>query len=346
MRYHTDALFSADGGDTSENAAFFKESGKALWQWAMMTEALAASVQKRRPNMANVRAFLCTASGFDPVLKEDFGIPDYAREALKTDIPALRNLASQFTVWNKEKEGVASEAKRQTKNLDDVELVTDMQRPGFDFAELKRRVCTVYIVVSPLMLERWSSYIRLIFDSALRAVMRPRAPGEPKVIFVLNEAYALGKLKILGTVQSLLREYGVQLLWCWQSKSQVETVWGAGEAETMLAAAGVVASFRAANISTAEWLSKRCGDTTAILAGFNQGESHQSHSAGQSQGQTWSQQKIPAVLPHDTFGLHDGQMIQFVSRSANFVSAYAPPFWLIDQCQQRARANPFHQSRK
>jgi hypothetical protein len=35
-------------------------------------------------------------------------------------------------------------------------------------------------------------------------------------------------------------------------------------------------------------------------------------------------------------------MVQFAAGMANFVSAFAPPYWLIDQCQARARANPYY----
>jgi len=342
--YIADAVIMSEKGD-SGNAKHFIESANAMLTLSIMCEVIQAKNEGRVPVMTKVRELICTASGFDFVTKQEYGWPVLARDMVKKGATVIANLASQFTLWNNEKEGIASDAKRQTKAFDDSEIAADLMRGCFDLREMKRRPVTVYVILPPLQMQRQARYLRLLVDAALRAVMRPRKPGEPKCVFVLNEMATLGRLDVLSQVWGAVRGYGIQLIPVLQSLSQLEAIYGDKDAATFVEQAGVIASFGAANIRTAEWLSTRCGDTTAVLASYNQGTSQNGGGIGSSSGLGWSQQKVPAVTPHEMCGLKDGNMVQFAAGLADFVSAYAPPYWMIDQCQQRARANPYYQAR-
>ena len=323
----------------------FDESARGLAQAAIFIERIDAQEERRPPSMRRVRRLISLPSGFDAEIKSFYGWPAFAR--LHVNRPSynyreLKNLLAQFADWTKEKSSIASTAQRQTKSFDDVEIARDMEGVTFDFSVLRRQPCTVYIIVPPLLIERQSRWLRMIVDAALRAVMRPRAPGQPKTILLLNEIYAYGdQLESLRTVWSLVRGYGVQVLAGLQNLNQLTIGWGKDEASNMLAAAGVIASFRTNDQETADWLSRRAGDTTRIMASYNQGE-QQGRGQGSSSGLSWGPHKVPAVPPSALFGLGPGRMIQFVTGVADHVPAYAPPYWRIEECAARARANPFH----
>jgi len=124
------------------------------------------------------------------------GLPVLAEIMVNSLYPGLRNKAAQFTDYTGEIKSIASAAKIQTEAFDDIEIARDLAQDGFDFRELKRRPVTVYLVLPPDKVERHSKWLRLVLTAAIHAVMSPRERGAPKVIFMLDEFFALGHLEI------------------------------------------------------------------------------------------------------------------------------------------------------
>ena len=335
-------------------------SARALIAALIMYTVIEAKARRSVPTLARVRELLCMASD-EPHKGNDFegvGIPKLAREMMRLEIAGLRNKASQFADWNREIQSIASTAKRHTESLDDPEISDDLSRDGFDFAALKREPVTVYLILPPEMMDRHSKWLRLILTSALNACMRPRQHGEMRVLFILDEFFALGHLEIISTTWALVRGYGIQIMPVLQDLNQLKKLYP-DMWETFLGMAGAVVSFAPNDLTTAEWLSKRCGQTTrtvtsrstSISSGTSGGTSQGTggnggSNSGWSQGFSTSTNSTPTGVPlitsHQLMGLHSGFLIVMTAGLSHVIPAYAPAYYQIEHCAQRARANPFY----
>lgn len=334
------------------------ESARALLTAIIMYVVLIASKHGDTPTMARVRQLLCMAneaprpkSASLPYGTEGKGIPKLARVMMRSSRASLQNLAAQFTAWSGEKESIASTAMRQTKSFDAPQISRNMAWNDFDFNDLKREPTTVYIVIPPHMMERHGKWLRLVVTSALRASMRPREEGEPSILYILDEIAALGHLKIIETVFTQVRKCGIQMLPVFQDMLQLKDIYKA-RAESFVANAGALMFFRPNDTTTAEWLSKRLGETTKMIWTINEAKSEsgkgQSVHAGQlpngwssSESINSSPVKVPLTLPHELYGLKEGEMRVFLSGVMNGLTLTAPFYSEIRTRDQRARDNPY-----
>jgi type IV secretion system protein VirD4 len=289
------------------------------------------------PSLSEMRRLLT-----EPVIEPDkknpgHGIPVTAIAMRRWDLPALTMKAGQFTRWNREVESVVSTADTQTEALDDAEIAADLAKPGVDFRELKKRPMTVYVILPPDMMERHGRWLRLIISSALRAVMRLREPGERRVFFFMDEFAALGHLSIIETTWALVRGYGIQLVPVLQDLNQLNELYKE-RWETFIGMAGVVEAFGPNDLTTADWLSRRPGDATEVVIGYNISQS----AGGPSEGVNYHQVKIPRLTPHELFDTPEGHAHVFLANMANRVPMYVPAYYEIATARERARDNPYY----
>jgi len=342
-----DALIKTE----SQREPHFDDSARALVAMLIMHVAIEARRVRRAPTLTRVRELLCQRSA--PPSEENLwrgdGLPAIAlsimeeaeKNASAPGRRGLHNKASQFTDWNKEIQSIASTAKRQTEFLDDDEMVEDLGKPGFDFRVMKQRPVTVYLVLPPDLMIRHARWLRLALATALNACLRPRLPGEPKVLFMLDEFAALGHLKIIETVWALVRGYGVQIMPVLQDLNQLKGIYR-DRWETFVGMAGAMLSFGPNDSTTAEWLSKRAGDTTRVVASYNSSSGTTQNGTSQNSGLNWSQMKYPLLPAHKLYGLSSGTTIVTLAGLSNVIAGYAPGYWEIAQCVERApRSNPF-----
>jgi type IV secretion system protein VirD4 len=258
---------------------------------------------------------------------------------IESGLRGLKNKAGQFTDWNEEIQSIASSAKRQTEFLDDDEIADDISRCSIDFLEMKKRPVTVYLILPPQMMMRHARWLRLLLTSALNACMRERQPNEPRVLFMLDEFAALGHLQIIETVWALVRGYGIQIMPILQDLNQLKDLYK-DRWETFIGMAGTVFSFGPNDHTTAEWLSRRAGERTEVVKGFNQGTSTGGQGSSNT-GVSVQQVKVPLLPPHKLFGMATGQTLIAIAGLSNIVSGYAPGYWEIARCVERAQRNPY-----
>jgi type IV secretion system protein VirD4 len=346
--------FNTDAGLLAE--ALVKVQGRADPHWSESSRALIAAlimytvIEARAagkvPNLLRVRELVCLASEA-PAAANDFtgvGIPALALQMMESGIAGLRNKAAQFTDWTREVQSIASDARRQTEFLDDVEIAADLSKDGFDFRDMKREPVTVYLILPPQQMMRHAKWLRLVVTAALQGVMRERKPGEPRALFMLDEFAALGHLEIISTTWALVRGYGIQIMPVLQSLPQLQSpdLYG-NEWETFIGMAGAVVNFTPNDMTTAEWISRRAGTATAIAASQNAGSSMNPHGHhSQSQGMSYSNVSVPALRPHKLLGMQRGFGVTFFAELAHHVPCYIPAYYEIEQCRERARANPYY----
>ena len=336
-----DALIKVEGKDPHWDA-----SARAMLAALIMYATIEARKQGRPATMGRVRELLCEAVD-EPSERNGYrgtGLPAHALEMMRSAVAGLRNKAAQFTDWTNEIRSIASAAKRQTEPFDDDEIAADLAEDGFDFREMKSRPVTVYVILPPEMMERHSKWLRLVLTAAMRGVMRVRNRGEPRVLFMLDEFAALGHLQIIETVWALVRGYGIQIMPVLQDLNQLKGLYGE-RWETFIGMAGAMASFGPNDLTTSKWLSERAGDRTIPVYGYNSGTGESTGGQGSTssnQGLSVQQVKVPLMRAHDLFGMPPGSLLVTLAGLSNVVPAYAPGYWEIRQCRERARANPYY----
>jgi len=295
-------------------------------------------LKSKNPTLTEVRRLLT-----EPVIEPrgdqpGRGMPNTAMDMMQSPLPALRTKAGQFTRWNREVESIVSTADTQTEALDDAEIADDLAKPGLDFRELKKRPVTVYVILPPDMMERHARWLRMLLSSALRGVMRLREKNEMRVFFFMDEFAALGHLPIIETTWALVRGYGIQLVPVLQDLTQLKELYKE-RWETFIGMAGVVEAFGPNDLTTAEWLSRRSGDSTEVVLGYNAAQ--QAGGAGISEGMSYQQMKVPRLTPHELFDTPEGHAHVFLANMANRVPVYIPAYYEIAATRERARENPY-----
>ena len=331
-----EALVTVEGSDPH-----WSRSARKLVAALIMHVCLKAhGVDRGSPSLAEMRRLL-TEPVIEPAKDEPgHGIPTTAIAMRRWGLPALSMKAGQFTRWNREIESVVSTADTQTEALDDAEIAADLAKPGIDFRALKQRPITVYVILPPDMMERHGRWLRMIISSALRAVMRLREPGEKRVFFLMDEFAALGHLSIIETTWALVRGYGIQLVPVLQDLNQLKELYK-DRWETFIGMAGVVEAFGPNDLTTADWLSRRSGDATEVVMGYNISQQPGGGAAGVSEGVNYHQVKIPRLTPHELFDTPEGHAHVFLANMANRVPLYVPAYYEIAAARERARDNPY-----
>src|SRR5208282_3976585 len=201
------------------------------------------------------------------------------------------------------------------------------------------RPTTVYLILPPDMMKRHAKWLRLVLTAAIQAVMSPRERGAPKVLFMLDEFFALGHLEIMETVWALTRGYGVQMMPILQSVEQLEKLYP-NLHNTFIGMAGAILSFAPNDLPTAEWISKRGGDTTGFTINYSTGNNFgtgwspggSSQNTGRNDGFSSSPVKVPLFPAHRVFGWPEGFALISLDGVSSLVPAYIPAYHEIDQC--------------
>ena len=110
--------------------------------------------------------------------------------------------------------------------------------------------------------------------------------------------------------------------------------------ESFLANAGVIQAFAPNDLTTADWLSKRAGETKVIPTAGS--ESHAAQHNRQNETASWSQVGRPLYLPDELMGFAEGSGLLFLAGMSHGVRFFAPPYWKIEQADGRPARNPYY----
>ncbi len=163
---------------------------------------------------------------------------------------------------DREATGVLSSAQRHTHFLDSPRMAAVLGRSDFAFADLKRHVTTVFLVLPPERLATHARWLRLLVGQAIHELARPPRREDGSVLFLLDEFAALGRLEPVERAFALMAGYGLQLWAILQDLHQLRGLYGE-RAGTFLSNAGVIQVFNVADIDTATWVSRTLGTMTA-----------------------------------------------------------------------------------
>lgn len=161
----------------------------------------------------------------------------------------------------REAAGVLSSAQRHTHFLDSRRMASVLDHSSFRFDDLKRRLCTVFLVLPPERLVTHSRWLRLLVAEAISALASSQTRPEKPVLLLLDEFAALGRLEALEQAFGLMAGYGLQLWPILQDLHQLRSVYGE-RAGTFLSNAGLIQMFNVGDVETASWLAKSLGAAT------------------------------------------------------------------------------------
>lgn len=162
---------------------------------------------------------------------------------------------------DREAAGVLSSAQRHTHFLDSPRIEDVVSQSDFTFADLKKEVATVFLILPPDRLDTYARWLRLLLAQGLGELARSLDKPERPVLFLLDEFAALGKLEAIERAMGLMAGYGLQLWPILQDVHQLRSLYSE-RAGTFISNAGVMQAFGVNDFETAEMLSKTIGKTT------------------------------------------------------------------------------------
>ena len=293
-----DAALIADAlvpGTGSGDAAFWQEEAKGLLAGLILHTVTAEPPERR--GLARVRDFLTLdPKEFNKLLTAMAG-----SDAAGGLVARAANRLKQKS--DRERSGVISTAQANTHFLDSPKMARVLGGPSSLMLEsLKRRPCSLFLVLPAERLGSHGRWLRLMVSLALAALAR--VPGKPAlpVLFILDEFAALGHLEAVETAMGLMAGHGVQLWPILQDFSQLKSLYGE-RWQTFLANAGVVQAFSVAENMTAEYLSDMLGTRTVTLRGESAGWSAGRHGRSKNHTENLTVQGRPLLMPDELMRL-------------------------------------------
>lgn len=327
---------------TESKDPHWSESAQGLMVALIMWEKLQRG---KAANLENVREMLTEPDRWESYVGDDGkpherlvgGLRYTATQMVIDGGYEIASLASRFAGREtNELASIRSTGDTQTRWLLSKPMRGDLKKPGIDFRKLKDRPTTVHVILPAERVRTQSTWLRLIVVSALRALYRP---GGLRTLLLIDEMPALGHLGPLEDAFGLVRGYKVQIAGICQDLAQLKALYNE-RWESFLANAGVVQGFAPNDLTTADWMSRRSGQTTLIASNTSE---NIAHATGQrSEGTSWNQVGRALYLPHELMGFAEGTGLFWLAGMANGVRYFAPPYWKIDTCAERAAKNPYY----
>ncbi|MET3308166.1 type IV secretory pathway TraG/TraD family ATPase VirD4 [Bradyrhizobium japonicum] len=185
-----------------------------------------------------------------------------------------------------------------------------MSGSSFTTAELAEGRTDVFINLDLKTLENHAGLARVIIGSLLNAIYNRNGEVTGRTLFLPDEVARLGYLRILETARDAGRKYGITLLMLYQSIGQMREAYGGRDATSKWFESASWISFSAINDpETADYISKRCGDTTVEVDQL----SLSSQTSGSSRTRSKQLARRPLMLPHDVLRMRTDEQVIFIA---------------------------------
>ncbi|PHP64970.1 TRAG family protein [Zhengella mangrovi] len=193
-----------------------------------------------------------------------------------------------FSKPDDERGSVLSTARRHLKFLSYPAIRENVSGHDLDLADIKRKPTTVYLCLPAMRMGTCNRWVRLFINQTLAAFERERRRPPIPVLMILDEFAVLGHMKTVEDAAGQVAGFGVRLWPIIQDLGQLKTLYR-DRWQSFMANAGVLQFFANNDVTTLEWISKRLGTTSLIVA--NQSEvGDQDRTSTGRMGQNWSLQ--------------------------------------------------------
>ncbi|NLS20099.1 Ti-type conjugative transfer system protein TraG [Rhizobium sp. P40RR-XXII] len=206
--------------------------------------------------------------------------------------------------------------------------------------ELANGQTDVFINIDLMALETHSGLARVIIGSFLNAIYNRDGAMKGRTLFLLDEVARLGYMRILETARDAGRKYGITLTMIFQSIGQMREAYGGRDAASKWFESASWISFAAINDpDTADYISKRCGDTTVEVDQMNRSTGMK----GSSRSRSKQLSRRPLIMPHEVLRMRADEQIVFTSSNPPLRCGRA--IWFRrDDMKSCVRTNLFHRS--
>jgi type IV secretion system protein VirD4 len=202
--------------------------------------------------------------------------------------------------------------------MDSPILASHMQYSSFNPATIRSEPTTVYLVLPHDRVTEYSALLRLWVGCIIRAIMADGPTERNPVLFILDEAAHMGRIKLFEDAVSLYRGYGIRLWFIFQSIAQVQEVYGE-KAQVFLDNIDTQQFFGVNSFDSAEAISKRCGEVTLKVRTTNSGSSSStgggdgksSTSYSRNGGVSYSEIGRRLFFSHEILGMRDDASLVF-----------------------------------
>lgn len=237
--------------------AHWNEEATALIHGLIMFCATTEAPEHR--NLGRVRAYLTMPpEGFKELL-------ELMQQSTAADGLVARAANRRLGQNDREAASILTTAQRHTHFLDSAMIQRVTARTDFSFMDVANHSGSVFLVLPPDRIATYSRWLRVMVGQAITEIARAKEPPARRVLFMLDECAALGRLEPLQQAAGLMAGYGMQIWSVFQDLHQLREVYGKS-AETFLANAGVVQAFNVNDLETARWVSHSLGANTVTYA--------------------------------------------------------------------------------
>lgn len=282
---------------------FFRASALQLLTALIADVCLSGHTEKKDQHLRQVRANL---SEPEPKLRQRLQtIYDNSESGFVKE-----NVAPFIAMTPETFSGVYANAVKETHWLSYANYAALVSGSSFTTAELADGRTDVFINLDLKTLENHAGLARAVIGSLLNAIYNRNGEVTGRTLFLLDEVARLGYLRILETARDAGRKYGITLLMLYQSIGQMREAYGGRDATSKWFESASWISFSAINDpETADYISKRCGDTTVEVDQL----SRSSQMSGSSRTRSKQLARRPLILPHEVLRMRTDEQIIFTA---------------------------------
>jgi len=323
--------------DTGRQASirddFFRASALQLVTALIADVCLSGHTEKENQHLRQMRANL---SEPEPKLRERLqAIYDNSgSEFVKENVaPFIAMTPETFS-------GVYANAVKETHWLSYPNYAALVSGSSFATDAITSGKTDIFVNLDLKTLEAHPGLARTLIGALLNAIYNRDGKVEGHTLFLLDEVARLGYLRILETARDAGRKYGISLVLLFQSIGQMREAYGGRDATSKWFESASWVSFAAINDpDTADYISRRCGNTTVEVDQI----SRSSQMSGSSRTRSKHLTARPLILPDEVLRMRGDEQIIFTAGNAPLRCGRAIWFRRADM-QSVASENRFHQA--
>ncbi|MUZ74724.1 Ti-type conjugative transfer system protein TraG [Agrobacterium vitis] len=282
---------------------FFRASAMQLLTALIADVCLSGNTDDKDQTLRQVRANL---SEPEPKLRERL---TRIYEGSESDF-VKENVAVFVNMTPETFSGVYANAVKETHWLSYPNYAALVSGNSFSTSELAEGETDIFIALDLKVLEAHPGLARVVIGSFLNALYNRNGKTAGRTLFLLDEVARLGFLRILETARDAGRKYGISLTLIFQSIGQMREAYGGRDASSKWFESASWISFAAINDpETADYLSRRCGETTIEVDQV----SRTSQSRGSSRSRSKQLSRRPLILPYEVMQMRGDEQIVFTS---------------------------------
>jgi type IV secretion system protein VirD4 len=243
--------------------------------------------------------------------------------------------------------GIYSNAFSATEWLSVESYANMLSRPSIKASDITLPDSCVFIQTKLKTLEATPAIGRAIMSSLLNALHQADGAVEKRILFLIDEAALLGKMREIMLGYTTGRKYGAVMQTLWQSEGQMEGVWGKDDAKALRDSSSWRAYGAVQDPDVAETLSKALGEygVMAYSEGDNTGSQRQGMigNGSRSKGRNASKHEIKRrlITATEITCAPPDEMFVKLRGEPHPIRCYAAPYFKYPEIAREMDANRF-----